>query len=184
MRKTAWITAAAAATALLVGGCSDSSDDDDQTIKVPSGDQQPGGDNQGKGSLDGAWSHTDGTLSYLLNIEGTKASLAGGNGTLCNGEVADMGAKTLQLTCTGGDNNRTLGRVEVSGDGKTLKVDWDAIPEETYTRVDIPTDLPTGDMPSNMPPGDLPSGLPSIPGPDDFPTMDMPSVPPMPSLPG
>ena len=95
--------------------------------------------------------------------QGEKAALVAGKHT-CTGEYADMGNKMLMLDCADGNTDRTMGSVEASGDGKTLKVSWDALSEnDTFTRTTSPSDFPS-DIPTSLPSGvptNLPTNLPS-----------------------
>ncbi|KLJ03857.1 hypothetical protein [Streptomyces sp. KE1] len=171
MRKLVRLSVAASAAALLLltgcGGDSDSSGGGTGKHKGGShgsdsdGDGGTGGSGSGgassaPGSADGAWHATVEGTSLFLTITGNQAATLGKGS--CAGTYQ---AQTLSLKCADGSTDRTSGKAELSGDGDSLTVSWEASGEETFRRVDpgtlpqeLPTDLPT-ELPSDLPTGDV-----------------------------
>ncbi|MFD1833270.1 hypothetical protein ACFSJS_27055 [Streptomyces desertarenae] len=155
--------AAVLAAALLVSGCgSDGGSggaEPGETAGKTTGPSESAGDGAAAedGGVDGTWSSGNGEDALVLSISGGQAALLGA--TACTGPV-DTGADpvTFSLTCGDGSTDRTKGTVE-SVDGKNLTVDWGSGTTDTFTRVEVPTGLPTeiGDLPTEI--GDLPTDL-------------------------
>ncbi|PJE95528.1 hypothetical protein CUT44_22430 [Streptomyces carminius] len=161
MRTSARCAGAAAvlAAALLAGGCSGGGDsgsgepERSPTARESTGPTADGGEpTADSGGVNGNWTTTSGSDALVLSVGDGQAALLGRS--TCTGPV-DTGADpvTFTLTCADGDEERTRGTVE-SADGRKLEIAWESGTTDTFTRVEIPTELPTGT-------GDLPSTLPS-----------------------
>ncbi|MFE0101402.1 hypothetical protein [Streptomyces sp. NPDC059009] len=157
--------AVVAAAALVLTGCSSDSDDGDKgkdssasdsgSSAGSSGESSAPGDggdsgSQG-GSLDGSWVTTADGKPLALAVTGKTASLVGEN-VLCTGTVSGgSGSQMLMLKCAKGNDDRSMGKV-TSVDDKTLKVDWDAVGTDTFTKTEggkLPSGLPTADLPTS-----------------------------------
>ncbi|MEU3387572.1 hypothetical protein [Streptomyces albidoflavus] len=168
MRKSVRISVAASAAALLLlTGCGSDSDSGGGTGRHTGGSHGSDSDGDGAtggsggaspapGSADGAWHATVDGTSLFLTITGNQAATIGQGS--CAGTYQ---ARTLSLKCADGSTDRTDGKAELSGDGDTLTVSWEASGEETFRRVDpgtLPQELPTGlptELPSDLPTGDV-----------------------------
>ncbi|MET8172784.1 hypothetical protein [Streptomyces clavifer] len=115
---------------------------------TPGQDAGSGSGGVGTTALDGTWTGTSDGRAVVLSIASGKVALVADQ-HVCQGDVKDMGALTLALTCPDGNTDRAMGAVE-SHDGKKLVIAWDGGAEDTLTRTD---------------PGKLPTGLPEIPAP-------------------
>ncbi|MFE7673652.1 hypothetical protein ACFU5N_15725 [Streptomyces albidoflavus] len=171
MRKLVRISVAASAAALLLlTGCGSDGDSSgggtgkhkggshgsDSDGDGDGGTGGSGGASSAPGSADGAWHATVEGTSLFLTITGNQAATIGKGS--CAGTYQ---AQTLSLKCADGSTDRTSGKAELSGDGDSLTVSWEASGEETFRRVDpgtlpqeLPTDLPT-ELPSGLPTGDV-----------------------------
>ncbi|MEU7377356.1 hypothetical protein [Streptomyces albidoflavus] len=169
MRKLVRISVAASAAALLLltgcGADGDSSGGGTGKHKGGShgsdsdgdgGTGGSGGASSAPGSADGAWHATVDGKSLFLTITGNQAATIGQGS--CAGTYQ---AQMLSLKCADGSTDRTYGKAELSGDGDSLTVSWEASDKETFRRVDpgtlpqeLPTDLPT-ELPSGVPTGDV-----------------------------
>ncbi|MFJ9851450.1 hypothetical protein [Streptomyces sp. NPDC101150] len=140
MRKAAQIAGAAAIAAMLLSGCGSSGDkgSDSTPSKAPeSVPSTPGGGDKatdGK-AFEGAWKAGSADSPLVLVIAHGTVALADGQKTACMGKVQGMAGMTVAaLTCTKGDNTRTMGTLKPGSDGKTLTVDWKNGPTEKYTK--------------------------------------------------
>ncbi|GAA2410174.1 hypothetical protein GCM10010420_43640 [Streptomyces glaucosporus] len=160
MRTSARYAGAAAALAavLLVGGCGsgggESGDPEPkETARETAEPTQDAGDSPSKGGVEGTWSTKNGADALVLSISNGQAALLGE--TACSGPV-DTGADpvTFTLKCTDGSTDRTEGTVK-SVDGESLTVAWKSGSTDTFTKVEVPTEIPTdiGDLPTDL--GDL-----------------------------
>ncbi|MFG2208474.1 hypothetical protein [Streptomyces sp. NPDC048638] len=144
MRKATQIAGAAAIAAMLLSGCGSSGDkgSDSTPSKAPeSGPSTPGGDGAGDGkttggkAFEGAWKAGSADSPLILMITKGTVALADGHKTACMGKVQEMGGMTAAaLTCTKGDDTRTMGTLKPGSDGKTLTVSWKNGPTEKYTK--------------------------------------------------
>ncbi|MEC4020035.1 hypothetical protein [Streptomyces sp. H27-D2] len=154
MRKAAQITGAAFCAAVLMTGCSSSDGDSDKETgeRAPSASGKPsataapdaGGDVKAA-DLKGGWTtsglHADKGL-LILSIAANDALLVGK--TSCTGKVVDTAQPvTLNLTCKDSGSDYAKGTVK-SADAKTLKITWASGKEDTFTKSDMPSDMPTG----------------------------------------
>ncbi len=126
----------AAGQASATGGGSDSGD---------SGDSGSAAD---ASALEGTWAGLTDGKAVALSVASGKAALVA-DAHVCSGEVKDMGKVMLELKCTDGNTDRTMGSIE-SNNGKTITVSWDAGGKDTLAKTD---------------PGALPTGLPGLPTP-------------------
>lgn len=171
MRKLVRISVAASAAALLLlTGCGSDGDSSgggtgkhkggshgsDSDGDGGTGGSGSGGASAAPGSADGAWHATADGTSLFLTITGNQAATIGKGS--CAGTYQ---ARVISLKCADGSTDRTYGKAELSGDGDSLTVSWEASGEETFRRVDpgtlpqeLPTDLPT-ELPSGLPTGDV-----------------------------
>ncbi|MET7511560.1 hypothetical protein [Streptomyces albidoflavus] len=171
MRKLVRISVAASAAALLLlTGCGADGDSSgggtgkhkggshgsDSDSDGGTGGSGSGGASSAPGSADGAWHATVDGKSLFLTITGNQAATIGQGS--CAGTYQ---AQMLSLKCADGSTDRTYGKAELSGDGDSLTVSWEASDKETFRRVDpgtlpqeLPTDLPT-ELPSGVPTGDV-----------------------------
>ncbi|MFI8909506.1 hypothetical protein ACWEJQ_27180 [Streptomyces albidoflavus] len=171
MRKLVRISVAASAAALLLlTGCGADGDSSgggtgkhkggshgsDSDGDGGTGGSGSGGASSAPGSADGAWHATVDGKSLFLTITGNQAATIGQGS--CAGTYQ---AQMLSLKCADGSTDRTYGKAELSGDGDSLTVSWEASDKETFRRVDpgtlpeeLPTDLPT-ELPSGVPTGDV-----------------------------
>ncbi|WP_431775465.1 hypothetical protein [Streptomyces cucumeris] len=162
--KAASVAGTVAVAALLLTACGSDSDDGkkDTSKDTPSASQSSDPAEGGTGAeLTGAYVARSGNETLMLSISGEKAALVAGKHT-CSGEYTDTGEKMLMLKCADGNDDRTMGKVAPSKDGKTLTVDWEALSEnDTFTKAASPKDLPS-DIPTSLPSG-LPTGMPDLP---------------------
>ncbi|MEV0368608.1 hypothetical protein AB0I10_02045 [Streptomyces sp. NPDC050636] len=159
MRKAISFASAAAAAALLLAGCGGSNGgegkDGQQSAQPTSSAGQntdaPGGGNVDSAALQGGWTtdalHADKGL-LILAIAKDTVLLTGKNS--CSGKLkADAQPVTLDLTCTKGNNDHAKGTVK-SLNGKELTIAWASGKEDTFTKSEMPSGMPT-DMPEGMP---------------------------------
>jgi len=146
--------AAVLAAVLLVGGCGggDGGGDGPDAGNSPAardsagptadaGDRTPDG-----GGVEGTWSTKDGADALVLSVSGNQAALLGE--TACSGPVDTASDPvTFTLTCTDGSTDRTEGTVK-SLDGKSLTVAWKSGATDTFTKMDVPTEI--GDLPTDL----------------------------------
>jgi hypothetical protein len=109
-----------------------------------------GGATGASDGLAGSWLATTGGKAVALVINGDQAGLFATGGTVCSGTASPAsGNRTIRLTCTDGNKDRTTGVVD-SVNGTTLKVTWKSgLGAETYTRSEggtLPTGLPTASL--------------------------------------
>ncbi|MBQ0827330.1 hypothetical protein J5Y05_12490 [Streptomyces sp. RG38] len=113
-----------------------------------SGDGTAGGSPSADSSdLDGSWLATTDGHAVALMVTGDRAALFATGGTMCSGAVdEDSGVRTIRLTCTTGQGDRTSGTVASVGRA-SLTVTWQGtVGEETYTRSEggtLPSGFPT-----------------------------------------
>ncbi|WP_344319895.1 hypothetical protein [Streptomyces macrosporus] len=157
MRTSArYAGAAALAAMLLVGGCGGGGSEEsepERSARETTEPTQDAGDGSSDGGVEGTWSTKNGGDALVLSISGDQAALLGE--TACSGPV-DTGADpiTFSLECTDKSTDRTKGTVK-SVDGKSLTVAWESGATDTFTKVEVPTELPTDveDLPTDL--GDL-----------------------------
>lgn len=113
-----------------------------------SGDSGDSGSAADASALEGAWAGLTDGKAVALSVASGKAALVA-DAHVCSGEVKDMGKVMLELKCTDGNTDRTMGSIE-SNNGKTITVSWDAGGKDTLAKTD---------------PGALPTGLPGLPTP-------------------
>ncbi|MFF7155531.1 hypothetical protein [Streptomyces sp. NPDC008139] len=87
--------------------------------------------------VEGVWLATQGSTKVQLVLGKGKAGLTSGH--LCGGTYTDRDGLGLTLTCMDGDKERTSGRGELTGDGKTLTVRWTGGPTDTFSRTGLPS---------------------------------------------
>lgn len=145
MRKAAQIAGAAAIAALLLSGCGSSSEGGEESKPSPS--KSAGGEDKaaGSGDLAGAWQTETSGQHITLAIIGETATLGAGK-TACQGKVQDMGAVMLALKCSDGDDTRSMGTVQRTGD--KLRVSWENGPTEEYTKTEGQVKIPKPSLPS------------------------------------
>jgi hypothetical protein len=165
-RGQARIAAAAAGLAaalVLTTGCSgDSGGSDDSpssTGAAPTGSADTGGGTGGSGgsggskgkveALEGSWLATKSGKAVALVITGEEAGLFSTGGSVCSGTAGETsGMRMIELKCSDGNKDRAEGMVD-SVDSKTLKVTWEGLGEETYTKAEggkMPSGLPTASL--------------------------------------
>ncbi|MGX1911102.1 hypothetical protein ACWIID_19900 [Streptomyces phaeochromogenes] len=163
-RGQARIAAAAAGLAaalVLTTGCSsdDGSGGDDSpssTGSAPTGSADTGGGTGGSGgstgkagALEGSWLATKGGKAVALVVTGDEAGLFSTGGSVCSGTAGETsGMRMIKLKCSDGNKDRAEGMVD-SVDSTTLKVTWEGLGEETYTKAEgetLPTGLPTASL--------------------------------------
>lgn len=113
-----------------------------------SGDSGDSGSAADASALEGTWAGMTDGKAVALSVASGKAALVA-DAHVCSGEVKDMGKVMLELKCTDGNTDRTMGSIE-SNNGKTITVSWDAGGKDTLAKTD---------------PGALPTGLPGLPTP-------------------
>lgn len=128
--------AATAGQASATGGASDSGGSDDS------------GSAADASALEGTWAGLTDGKAVALSVASGKAALVA-DAHVCSGEVKDMGKVMLELKCTDGNTDRTMGSIE-SNNGKTITVSWDGGGKDTLAKTD---------------PGALPTALPGLPTP-------------------
>ncbi|GHJ34657.1 hypothetical protein [Streptomyces sp. TS71-3] len=98
------------------------------------------------GGLAGSWLATSQGKAVALVVNGKEAGLFDSGGNTCSGATAtDSGTQVISLKCAKGGDGRSHGVVD-SVDGTTLKIKWEGLGEETYTRSkdgQLPQGLPT-----------------------------------------
>ncbi|MFF7193260.1 MULTISPECIES: hypothetical protein [unclassified Streptomyces] len=87
--------------------------------------------------VEGVWLATQGSTKVQLVLGKGKAGLTSSH--LCGGTYTDRDGLGLTLTCMDGDKERTSGRGELTGDGKTLTVRWTGGPTDTFSRTGLPS---------------------------------------------
>ncbi|MEU8707295.1 hypothetical protein [Streptomyces sp. NPDC048565] len=151
------LAAAGLVAAFALTACGSDTPAEDKAPATNSATPPPtaaGGTDGGSGgedatALEGTWTGTSDGGPVALSVASGKAALSSGK-HICQGEVKDMGGKTmLALKCLDGNTDRTMGAVE-SNDGEKLVVSWDAGGKDTLSKADV---------------SELPSGLPEIPAP-------------------
>ncbi|MFI9611448.1 hypothetical protein ACIHCM_07115 [Streptomyces sp. NPDC052023] len=99
------------------------------------------------GKLEGSWLATSEGQAVALVVTGESAGLFATGGVVCSGRVGEAsGNRTIQLTCSNGEDERSTGTVD-SVSAESLKVTWDGgLGQETYTKAEggkLPPGLPT-----------------------------------------
>ncbi|WP_053925051.1 hypothetical protein [Streptomyces chattanoogensis] len=160
MRKAAQIAGAAAVAAMLLSGCGSSGDkgSDSAPSKAPeSGPSTPGGGDKAPGgkAFEGPWKAGSADSPLVLVVSHGTVAFAEGHKTACMGKVQEMGGTAMAvLTCSKGDDSRTMGTLRPGSDGKTMTVEWKNGPTEKYTKVTdgsvkVPDMPKMPDMPSS-----------------------------------
>ncbi|MFB7931289.1 hypothetical protein [Streptomyces sp. NPDC056039] len=156
-RRRLRLAAAAAglAGALALSACSSDSGsgDDSASSPAPSASASDGAGDSGSGSgtdsgsdtLAGSWLATTDGKAVALVITGKQAAIFATGGTVCTGTAGEeSGMRMIRLKCGDGSKDRTTGMVD-SLDKSSLKVTWEGgVGEETYTKAEKGTKLPTG----------------------------------------
>jgi hypothetical protein len=105
------------------------------TASAPTASGTPGDDSaQG---VEGVWLTTQGGTKVQLVLGEGKAGLTSTH--LCGGTYTDKNGLALTMTCMDGDKERTVGHGVLSGDGKTLSVQWTDGPTDTFSRTGLPS---------------------------------------------
>ncbi|MCX4907742.1 hypothetical protein [Streptomyces sp. NBC_00878] len=169
-RGQARIAAAAAGLAaalVLTTGCSGDGGSDDSpssTGSTPSASADTGGGtgdstgdgtggsdkSKGKvGALEGSWLATTGGKAVALVITGEEAGLFSTGGSVCSGTAGETsGMRMIELKCSDGNKDRAEGMVD-SVNATNLKVTWEGLGEETYTKAEggkLPSGMPTASL--------------------------------------
>lgn len=158
VRKAMRYAAATAVAGLLLTGCGGGGNggEDKNTEKpapsaTPSTEAPDGGGSDGGevtvADLEGGWAtdalHTDQGL-LILSISKTEAMLIGKNS--CGGKVAEGKPVTLSFQCKDGDTAHSKGTVKrLDNKTKKLTISWASGKEDTFTKTDTPTNMPTVD---------------------------------------
>ncbi|MFD9191294.1 hypothetical protein ACFWCA_24070 [Streptomyces phaeochromogenes] len=165
--RIAAVAAGLAAALVLTTGCSsdDGGGGDDSpssTGSAPSGSADTGGGTGGSdgsdgsggskdkvGALEGSWLATKSGKAVALVITGSEAGLFSTGGSVCSGTAGETsGMRMIELKCSDGNKDRAEGMVD-SVDSTTLKVTWEGLGEETYTKAEggkMPSGLPTASL--------------------------------------
>ncbi|MGW3935480.1 hypothetical protein [Streptomyces phaeochromogenes] len=164
--RIAAVAAGLAAALVLTTGCSsdDGGGGDDSpssTGSAPSGSADTGGGTGSDGSggsggskdkvgaLEGSWLATKSGKAVALVITGSEAGLFSTGGSVCSGTAGETsGMRMIELKCSDGNKDRAEGMVD-SVDSTTLKVTWEGLGEETYTKAEggkMPSGLPTASL--------------------------------------
>ncbi|MFI5632156.1 hypothetical protein ACIA8E_22820 [Streptomyces sp. NPDC051664] len=150
--RTGAVVVAGLVAAVTLTGCGSDSGKSDSGKGATDGQASATGGGSGSAAdasaLEGTWAGMTDGKAVALSVASGKAALIA-DAHVCSGEVKDMGKVMLELKCTDGDTDRTMGSIE-SNNGKTITVSWDAGGKDTLAKTD---------------PGALPTGLPGLPTP-------------------
>ncbi|MGA5203530.1 hypothetical protein [Streptomyces variegatus] len=112
-------------------------------------DSGSGSGGSAAGELAGSWLATTDGKAVALVITGKQAALFATGGSVCSGTAGEeSGMRMIRLKCTDGSKDRAAGMVD-SVNGSSLKVTWDGLGAETYTKAEggkLPTGLPTASL--------------------------------------